>query len=952
MAFATPKRSKTNDIISKFNSVARTATTTNNQHLKRPANKLNETPVNVKCKKQDVTTTISTTSQHQHDANQITVAVRIRPLDGKEAAAGHFNAVKRLNETSNQIMVVMPENNRAGGSSKQPPLTFPCDIIITDQVASEMSSEQNGQQQYVYERLGRPLLDQAFDGYNVSIFAYGQTGSGKTYSMIGTQSEPGLIPRFFDQLFERINENTKENYNDQDEITRSTHVEISYYEIYNEKIYDLLRSTDPASLSAPGGKKIPNSSSNGLNGRNLQIREDPQTGPFIVDLQTLSASTSADAKLWLDIGNKRRATACTNMNQKSSRSHSVFQITLTQMVEQKQQNASTSTGEQKLLQLVTSKINLVDLAGSERINSSFNPNTPMTTSVGASQRLKESTCINKSLLTLGKIICQLAERQQHHHNASAADLANSSSNQNAAMIVNTPTASNNAGGGSSATQLHLPYRESTLTWLLKESLGGNAKTAMLATVCASSAYVDETVCTLRYATKTASIKTAAHLNCNYRRKYIDEYGRENEITLLLPPMSALDSNSLFLKQQQRHQQLMEEQSQKHEVLEKRAGELEQTLKSMEVEWREKLARAELLKQKEIADMEKSLIALYGNETCSRNCCLINLNEDPSLSEKLIYLLKSDANTTLIGSDKPRADIHLSSALVATQHARILKVDEADGEESYYIEHLDENYVTYLNGDMLLANTKYKLTHGDRIIFGGSMFFRFNNPSAKNASANGANGATGGQQFKDYQFAKNEIERKQNELIQKRLEEAVSKCKEDGEEKLKQLKQEYEKVKSDLEREKIERKIELQKIKIQSQKRLRQIEQKKIIEANLNMVQSEMAAVSKEIEAQERELQHNETVSDLNSTSSSTATANTTDTFASSCKTPFVNKRLLNMLYSEKKTSVKMANQHELIQTHTNANSLFAITLHVTEANKICHSLGLEYVINHSNFNLL
>jgi kinesin family protein 14 len=295
--------------------------------------------------------------------NLITVAVRVRPLDSKEHAGGCYNAI-RINDITKEITV----NDRTNK-----PLTFTCDHIITNQANKDDSN------QYVYESIGKPLLDKAFDGFNVSIFAYGQTGSGKTYSMIGTQDQPGLIPRFFDELFQKKSNREK--------VISSTHIEISYYEIYNEKIYDLLRSNN-------SNESTKSSTSNGsvnTNGRNLQIRENPQTGPFIVDLLTLSADSASDAKLWLDIGNKRRATACTNMNQKSSRSHSVFQITLTQMVEHSSTNNANSTNttstpvitgqntsnqnEKKILQLVTSKINLVDLAGSERINTSFNNNS-------------------------------------------------------------------------------------------------------------------------------------------------------------------------------------------------------------------------------------------------------------------------------------------------------------------------------------------------------------------------------------------------------------------------------------------------------------------------------------------------------------------------------------------------------------------------------------------------
>lgn len=127
--------------------------------------------------------------------------------------------------------------------------------------------------------------------------------------MIGSQLQPGLIPRFIDDLFERKL--------DRDEIVSQVHCEVSYYEIYNEKIYDLLRSSSDAKATSTG------TGGGGGSMKGLQIRENPQTGPYIVDLLSLSAQTADDAKLWLDIGNKRRATACTNMNQKSSRSHSV-----------------------------------------------------------------------------------------------------------------------------------------------------------------------------------------------------------------------------------------------------------------------------------------------------------------------------------------------------------------------------------------------------------------------------------------------------------------------------------------------------------------------------------------------------------------------------------------------------------------------------------------------------
>jgi hypothetical protein len=259
MAFATPKRTaqtKTNEIINKFNSATKQShnlVTTTISSQKRANPYTDFTPLAEKkqatnrenviksatpaTNKYSASSGIASQSigANQND-NLITVAVRIRPLEAKETTAGPTNAV-RFNPQSNQIVVINDLKQQ------QAPLTFTCDHIITDQKsassASSTGTDGDAQQQFVYECLGRPLLDKAFAGYNVSIFAYGQTGSGKTYSMIGTQEQPGLIPRFFDELFNRRND-TVESNNSGGEYTN--HIEISYYEIYNEKIYDLLRS--------------------------------------------------------------------------------------------------------------------------------------------------------------------------------------------------------------------------------------------------------------------------------------------------------------------------------------------------------------------------------------------------------------------------------------------------------------------------------------------------------------------------------------------------------------------------------------------------------------------------------------------------------------------------------------------------------------------------------------
>ncbi len=203
-------------------------------------------------------------------------------------------------------------------------------------------------QDNLHDDLGKPLLDNAFQGYNNCIFAYGQTGSGKSYSMMGYGKEAGVIPKICQDMFERIGELQK------DKNLRCT-VEVSYLEIYNERVRDLL-----------------NPSTKG----NLKVREHPSTGPYVEDLAKLVVSSFNEIEHLMDEGNKARTVAATNMNETSSRSHAVFTLTLTQ----KRKDVETNMSMEKV-----AKISLVDLAGSERANS--------TGATGA--RLKEGAEINR-----------------------------------------------------------------------------------------------------------------------------------------------------------------------------------------------------------------------------------------------------------------------------------------------------------------------------------------------------------------------------------------------------------------------------------------------------------------------------------------------------------------------------------------------------------------------------
>ena len=297
------------------------------------------------------------------------------------------------------------------------------------------------QQHDIYASFGEEFLDHNFDGYHTCIFAYGQTGSGKSYTMMGTLDQPGLIPRTCRGLFERIEEEHNGN------ITYNVHV--SYFEIYNEHVKDLLTpKTNPPTY--------------------LKIRESKSDGVYVQNLTDEPVKCYEDIERLMKTGDMNRTTASTKMNDTSSRSHAVFTLTLKQI----QHDIATDSTIERL-----ARMRLVDLAGSERAN--------RTEATG--QRLREGGNINQSLTTLGRVIAALADPKRQR-GSRLTGLQNQSKRR--AEIV--------------------PYRDSVLTWLLKDSLGGNSKTAMVA--CISPTDYEETLSTLRYADQAKRIRTKAHVN--------------------------------------------------------------------------------------------------------------------------------------------------------------------------------------------------------------------------------------------------------------------------------------------------------------------------------------------------------------------------------------------------------------------------------------------------------
>ncbi|KAF1622907.1 Kinesin-like protein KIF16B, partial [Eudyptes chrysolophus] len=347
-------------------------------------------------------------------------------------------------------------------------------------------------QETVFKNLGTDVLKSAFEGYNACVFAYGQTGSGKSYTMMGNAGDAGLIPRICEGLFSKISEKTKRN-------EASFRTEVSYLEIYNERVRDLLRRKSSKT-------------------NNLRIREHPKEGPYVEDLSKHLVQNYTDVEELMDAGNINRTTAATGMNDVSSRSHAIFTINFTQAKFDSEMPCET-----------VSKIHLVDLAGSERADA--------TGATGV--RLKEGGNINKSLVTLGNVISALADLSQ--------DATNPLSKKK---------------------QVFVPYRDSVLTWLLKDSLGGNSKTIMIATISPADVNYGETLSTLRYANRAKNIINKPTINEDPNVKLIRELRAEiarlkallaqgNQIAFLDSP-TALSMEEKLQQNEARVQELTKE----------------------------------------------------------------------------------------------------------------------------------------------------------------------------------------------------------------------------------------------------------------------------------------------------------------------------------------------------------------------------------------------------------
>ncbi|XP_069939378.1 kinesin-like protein KIF13A isoform X4 [Cherax quadricarinatus] len=620
--------------------------------------------------------------------DKIRVAVRVRPFNRRETELGTKSIVTMKD---NQTILHHPSALDKHDSRKQPK-TFAFDHCF-DSLCSESPSFAT--QETVFTAMGQDILNNAFAGYNACIFAYGQTGSGKSYTMMGAADSKGLIPRLCDTLFERIAA---------DAGCHTSHkVEVSYMEIYNEKVHDLLD---------PKGSR-----------QTLKVREHNILGPYVDGLSLLAVSSYEEIEQLIEEGNKARTVAATNMNSESSRSHAVFTVVLTQTVTDV---ASGVSGEK------VSKMSLVDLAGSER--------AVKTGAVG--ERLKEGSNINKSLTTLGLVISKLADQA--------------------------------VGKGRGKGDNFVPYRDSVLTWLLKDNLGGNSRTVMVATVSPAADNFEETLSTLRYADRAKRIVNHAVVNEDPNAKIIRELREEVE---------TLRTQLLSLRQMTRDgpASLQEEES-----LNEKLHESEKLITNLSETWENKLKKTERVQQERQQALEKMGISVQasGISVEKNKYYLVNLNADPSLNEMLVYYLKE---RTLVG--RPDAgsepnDIQLSGVGIETHHS-VLLIENSD----LFIEPYS-NARTCVNGSQVTE--KVQLRHGDRILWGFNYFFRVNCPKTS-SGGNNSEPQTPAQPI-DYNFAREELMLKElsNDPIQAAIQNLERQHEEDKQMALEKQRQEYEK----------------------------------------------------------------------------------------------------------------------------------------------------------------
>uniref|UniRef100_A0A914YMR1 Kinesin-like protein n=1 Tax=Panagrolaimus superbus TaxID=310955 RepID=A0A914YMR1_9BILA len=570
----------------------------------------------------------------------VVVAVRVRPFNDRE---------KGRNAT---LIVNMPDGKSTSISDPNAPneepkwFTFDYSYWSHDGFKTEKngyltaaSHSNYADQKHVFENLGKGVLDNAWNGYNCSLFAYGQTGSGKSYSIVGNKQNKGIIPLVCEELFNRI------------ESTKSKDVEfqvsISMLEIYCERVRDLLSSKAPPK----GGLKVREHPKQGFYGKGFQTINFLINAKLLVeDLTTTPVNSYKEIEKKVNEGTKNRTIAATNMNATSSRAHTIVKILFIQKIPKPGGGTTTKSSE----------INLVDLAGSERQKDAGSEG----------DRLKEGIVINKSLSTLGRVIKALHEQQS----------------------------------AKKKTSVQVPYRDSVLTSLLKNALGGNSKTIMIAAISPADINYEESLSTLRFADRVKSIKTKAVVNESATERMIRELKEENARLQELIRRGGVNGSAV--------------NNDEMENLKRQLEENQKEMENLEQTWQQRLA--EERKKRDSVSEDKSEIDKKKKDLPH----LWNLNEDPALTDMIVHFIAQGENVVGNGN-VTTPQILLKGMSIQPEHACITNKDN----KTIII-------IPYSGAEILVngnpINQATELQQNDRILFGGNHLYVFTNPKKKGA----------------------------------------------------------------------------------------------------------------------------------------------------------------------------------------------------------------------------
>ncbi|KAJ9458983.1 Kinesin-like protein Klp98A [Diplonema papillatum] len=469
----------------------------------------------------------------------VKVFLRIRPFSKKEIAESGDEFPTPVTDPVDDCKLEFLDPVQ--GFSVRECMTFDQIFWSIPEVQVPGKSIEFATQEYVYKQTGQQCVEHAFTGYNSCLLAYGQTGSGKTHSMMGSPDDEGIIPRLCKELFQIVDEQRLDPKN-----TGTTYkVSLSFLEIYNEKVKDLLavQKGEPADLMHHGEEA---KAKHERDFKDLRIRQHPTKGPFVEGLSESEVTGWNECSQMIAHGFAARTTKATAMNAVSSRSHAIFKLELTQSMK-------TKGGPTKQVHTVSS-INLVDLAGSERASRTH----------AKGDTLVEGIAINQSLTVLRKVIEALMDNGLKMRECKS---------KGTPFVPKPP-----------------PYRESTLTWLLSESFGGNSKTMMIAAASPHESNAEETLQTLKYALKTREIVNTVTRNEDKGMRMLREKNEEIEkLKAMLANASSnpaanpaeVESISVQLKQEEQiKKELLEEHDRLTTAMEQKEVEMQKTLEQL------------------------------------------------------------------------------------------------------------------------------------------------------------------------------------------------------------------------------------------------------------------------------------------------------------------------------------------------------------------------------------